>query len=104
MKRPVLAGLIVLNVVLVVALLGRVYHTPAAQAQGVGLSGNYLTAAGEVKGARDGLFLIDLENRYMHLLLFERSSGRIVYVDGRSLVRDLAATSTPEVRQGVRQR
>jgi len=105
-KTTIVTALVLLNVLLAVCLVGKIWRQPAAFAQPVGLSGNFIAVAGEVKGARDGLFLIDLENRYLHMLLYDRSTGTINYVDGRSLARDFGAlpVPSPEAQRGGRRR
>jgi len=94
MRRVLLVSLIVVNLVLVVTLIGTVFHPHDAFGQAIGLSGNFLTVAGGVLGTHaDVVYVIDLANRELFTLQYNRSSEKIEMKGQRDLERDLAVTA-----------
>lgn len=86
-----LSLLVVINLALLGALAFVASSPPrAALAQaGTGLSGNYMAVAAEVRDQFDALYLIDMQHRVLHGLLFDKGTKRLQYADSRDLERDL---------------
>jgi len=106
MRKYLIAGLIVLNVVLAVALTASIVHIPQAQAQPMGLSGNFLMVSGSILGSKaDIVYMIDLENRQLVSMYYDRSQGQVSWVGSRDLVRDLGgALREGSERTGAKRR
>jgi hypothetical protein len=105
MRNLLLTGLIVLNVVLAAAVLVSVFHVPPAQAQPIGMSGNFLMVSGSILGSKaDIVYVIDLENRQLTTLYYDRSKDEVSQVGTRDLVRDLARTGATERAGEARKR
>lgn len=104
MRRIVLIGLIGVNVVLAGAVLGSVFQIPHAMAQAMGLSGNFLMVAGGVLGTNaDVVYVVDLSDRELVALQYNRSSGAVEIKGRRNLDRDLAQpppTAAKKTRSG----
>jgi hypothetical protein len=97
MKNYLITGLIALNVILAVAVAASFLKVSPAQAQPMGLSGNYLMVSGAILGSKsDIVYIIDLENRQLQALYYDRPSDRLTSVGSRDLVRDLALGETTE--------
>lgn len=95
MKRHLITGLIALNVLLAVAVTASFLRVPQAQAQPMGLSGNFLMVSGAILGSKsDIVYVIDLESRQLMAMYYDRASDRISSVGTRDLIRDLG--SEPE--------
>jgi hypothetical protein len=91
MRKYLIAGLIVANVALAVALTASIVHIPQAQAQPMGLSGNFLMVSGSILGSKsDIVYMIDLENRQLISMYYDRSQGQVSWVGTRDLTRDLS--------------
>ncbi|NLE30053.1 MAG: hypothetical protein GX629_10335 [Phycisphaerae bacterium] len=95
MKNYLIIGLIVLNVVLVGTLAVGLLNIPQANAQPIPLSGNFLMVSGAILGSKsDIVYVIDLENRRLLALYYDRASEKTSSVGTRDLIRDLG--SEPE--------
>ena len=105
MRKYLVAGLIVLNVVLAVALGASLIHIPQAQAQPMGLSGNFIMVSGSILGSKsDIVYMVDLENRQMISLYYDRAQGQVSWVGTRDLVRDLSSGASGSERTGTKRR
>jgi hypothetical protein len=87
-KHTWLSLLLCLNLILLTALVLCAYSPPAAYAQGTSLAGDYMVVAGEVQDQHDALYIIDLRNRLLHVLYFERGTKRLRYAATRDLEQD----------------
>jgi hypothetical protein len=93
MRKHLITGLIVLNVILAIAVTLTFFNIPQAKAQPMGLSGNFLMVSGAILGSTaDIVYLIDLENRQLQAIYYDRASDRVTSVGARDLIRDLAGT------------
>lgn len=93
MRKHLITGLIVLNVILAVAVLLTFLNVPQAKAQPMGLSGNFLMVSGAILGSTaDVVYLVDLEHRQLQAIYYDRASDRVSSVGARDLIRDLAGT------------
>lgn len=88
LKGLAVSILICVNLFLLTAIV-LVTHRPAvAQAQGTGLAGNYLVVSAEIRDEFDALYLLDLRDRLLHGLIFEKGTNRLMYADSRDLERE----------------
>lgn len=89
MKKNFLVSLLVcLNMVLLTGMILASYSPPAANAQTVGLAGNYLMVAGEIQDGYDAMYLIDLRNQTLHAFYYDRGPNKLAYGQYRDLRRD----------------
>lgn len=103
MRKYLLAGLILLNLILAVLVGASLFHAPVAKAQPVGLAGNYLMLNGTVLGLpNDVIYVVDLSSRQLNALYYDRNIQDVTLIGQRDLIRDLAAQSgTGMPRPGV---
>jgi hypothetical protein len=87
-KTTCLSLLVCVNLILLTAIVLCSYSPPAAYAQGTSLAGDYLVVAGEIQDQHDALYLIDLRNRLLHVLYFDRGTRRLRYAASRDLELD----------------
>ncbi len=88
-KRSVISALIGVNLFLLSALLMSSFSPPAAMAQRVGASSNFVAVTSQSDTDYDVLFLLDLGERRLHLFKPNRDrSGDIGYVGARDLAQD----------------
>lgn len=87
-KNAVLAVLLCLNVALAVALVVLGLPPKTAVAQGTGLAGNYIAVTGEIQSKFDALYLMDLQNRALHVFYFMKGTQDLQYAGYRDLERD----------------
>ena len=87
-KNTYLSLLVCVNLVLLTATLLCSYAPPAAFAQGTSLAGDYMVVAGEIQDQHDALYIIDLRNRLLHVLYFERGRKQLRYAASRDLELD----------------
>jgi hypothetical protein len=91
MRKHLLTGLIVVNVILAFLVGASLFHAPLAKAQPLGLSGNFLMVNGNVLGLpNDVVYAVDLTNRQLSALYYDRNTPEVTLVGQRDLVRDLA--------------
>jgi len=65
-KGAVITLLLVLNAALAAILVLGAYSPPAAMAQGIGRSGEFILVAAEAEMNNDALYLVDLRTMQMH--------------------------------------
>lgn len=88
-RRALILLLVGLNLVLLVALLYSAFPMPAAFAQRVGTSGNYMLITGQIQSGYDAVYLFDVAERRMHVLTIEKGgSNRLDHRDTRDLQQD----------------
>lgn len=87
-KSTWLTILVCLNLALLVGVLLVGYSPRAAQAQGAGLSGNYMVISGEIQDEFDALYMIDLRERTLHSFYFRKGTRDLQYGGYRVLERD----------------
>jgi len=91
-KRVLIVLLAGLNVMLLVCLLLSAYSPPAAFAQAVARTGEYILVAGEAEFNNDVIYLLDLNRRQLHAFraLIPRGGQqiRMGWVGMRDLARD----------------
>lgn len=92
MNRKTLAGLVALNLALLVALGAMTLTAPSAKAQlGRVRSHDYVMVAADIPGRRqDAVFIADVNNAAMIAVTFQRTAGggRLVPIGIRNLARD----------------
>lgn len=87
-KRPWLAVLVCVNLILLTGVI-LVGHTPrAAMAQATGLAGNYMVVSGEIQDEFDALYLLDLRERALHTFYFRKGTQDLQYAGYRLLEQD----------------
>jgi hypothetical protein len=98
MRKYLLTGLIVVNIILAFMVGASLFHAPQAKAQSMGLAGNFLMVNGTVLGLpNDVVYTVDLSNRLLSALYYDRNIPEVTLVGQRDLVRDLA----PQAGQGI---
>jgi hypothetical protein len=91
MRNYLLTGLIIVNVVLACLIGASLFHVPVAKAQPLGLSGSFLMVNGSTVGLpNDVVYLVDLTNRQLSALYYDRNIQDVALIGQRDLVRDLA--------------
>jgi len=88
MKRYLIAGLIVLNAALLVAL---VFGTGARRAYGQAIGTRYLAMTGHIRSDRDMLYIVDLGKRRLAGWQLDRSTKKLKGLSrsgGRNLLED----------------
>ena len=90
MRKYLVAGLLVLNLVLGVLVIKSIFHIPDAKAQSLSLSGNYIMVSGQSIGIpSDVVYLLDLSSRQLTAMTFDQSTGRVRVVGSRDIIRDI---------------
>lgn len=94
-KRALIVLLIGLNLVLLATLILAAWRPPAANAQPAPLGQNYLMVAGEINDGVDGLYMVDLSQRRLHVFVPNRdiNNRRIFHMGFRDLQRDFRGGS-----------
>ena len=87
-KNTWLVLLACVNLVLLTGIVLCSHTPPAAYAQGTSLAGDYMVVAGEIQDQHDALYIIDVRNRLLHVLYFERGRKQLRYAASRDLERD----------------
>jgi len=90
-RTTLLTFLICVNVALVTALVWCALPPKVAYAQGTGLAGNYLAVTGQIQREFDALYLLDLQQRALHVFYFLKGSNDLQYAGFRDLERDFRA-------------
>jgi hypothetical protein len=91
MKRSLIIGLVVANVVLLAALT-LTTDPPKAYGQAVRGSTDYLVTTGHFEHGYDAIYMIDLGKRKMCYFLFDRTNKRMQAYSMRKLRVDFPAT------------
>lgn len=97
MNKRSLAGLILINAVLLASLVVTAFNPTPAQAQlgGGGGGGQYLMIAGDVTG-RDqqaAVYIIDLQSAKVITIFFNGANNRLEFIAGRDVSQDSERTS-----------
>jgi hypothetical protein len=87
-KTTCVSLLVCLNLVLLTGIVLVSYSPPAALAQGTSLGGDYMIVAGEIQDQYDALYIIDMRNRLLHVIYFERGRKQLKYAASRDLEQD----------------
>lgn len=88
-KRALIVALAGLNLLLLAALVFSTYSPPAAYAQRMGASSNFVAVTAEADTDYDVLYLIDLGERKLHCFAPTRDrTGDVQYKGSRDLHRD----------------
>ena len=87
-KNTWLSLLVCVNLVLLTVLVLSTYSPPAAYAQGTSLANDYMVVAGEIQDQHDALYIIDVRNRLLHVLYYDRGTKRLRYAASRDLEQD----------------
>ncbi len=86
-KRAIIVLLVGLNLLLAATLILSAYRLPAAYAQAAPLGQNYLMVAAEIRAGVDGLYVIDLAQRRIHVFVPNRdlANRRLFHAGWRDL-------------------
>lgn len=89
-KRAIVVLLVGLNLLLASVLVLSSYRLPAAYAQAAPLGQNYLMVAAEIRDGVDGLYVIDLAQRRMHVFIPNRDqvNRRLLHAGWRDLQKE----------------
>ncbi len=87
-KKTCLSLLVCVNLALLTAILLCSYSLPQAYAQGTSLASDYMVVAGEIRDQHDGLYIIDVRNRTLHVLYYDLGTKRLRYAASRDLESD----------------
>jgi hypothetical protein len=89
-KRSLIALLVAVNLLLLAGLVLSTYRLPAAYAQAAPLGQNYVMVAAQIRRGVDGLYILDLANRRMHIFVPNRDqvNRRLLYVGNRDVRRE----------------
>jgi hypothetical protein len=88
-KRTCIVLLVGVNLFLLAALVFSVFPGPAAYAQRVGISGNFMMVTAEIQDGYDALYLFDVADRKMYAFSIEKGgAGRLEVRDFRDLKAD----------------
>ena len=87
MRKGLIAGLVCLNVALLVALLAGV-AVPRADAQVVGAGTDYLLMTGHISSGYDAVWVVELKNGLLLAYKFDKGQKELVPYRGRALRAD----------------
>jgi hypothetical protein len=87
-KTTWLSLLVCVNLVLLTGIVLCSYSPPTAYAQGTSLASDYLVVAGEIQDEHDALYILDLRDRLLHVLYFDRGTKTLRHAATRDLERD----------------
>ena len=87
-KTTCISLLVCLNLVILTGIVLVSYSPPAALAQGTSLASDYMVVAGEIQDQHDALYIVDLRNRLLHVLYFDRGRRQLQYAASRDLEQD----------------
>jgi len=87
-KRTGIAALVCLNLLLLTGIILCSYSPPTAYAQGTSLASDYMVVAAEIQNEHDALYILDVRNRLLHVLYFDRGRKQLRYAASRDLERD----------------
>lgn len=87
-KRAWVVLLVGVNLLLLTSLIVTAWDLPKANAQAAPLASNYMMVAGVIMNQHDGLYIIDLSSRRIHMFEVDRTSKQLVAVDVRDLKQD----------------
>ncbi len=88
-RSPLIRGLLFVNAALAAALVWQNAPIPAARAQQApvfgGASDRYLAVAGEMQNDYDAHYLLDTQERTLHVLIYDRGTRQFFRVASRDL-------------------
>lgn len=89
-KRALIVLLVGLNLTLAAVLILTSWEPPAAFAQAAPLGQNYALVAGEIRDGVDGIYVLDLPVRRLHVFIPNRDQNnrQLFHVGYRDLQRD----------------
>ena len=87
-RSTVIAALVCLNLMLLTGIVLSSYSLPPAYAQTAGLATDYLVVAGEIQDEHDAIYLVDIRNRMLHVLYFDRGQRQLRWGASRDLEQD----------------
>lgn len=89
-RRAVVVLLVGVNVLLVACLAAMTWGPSRAYAQAAPMASNYVMVAAEISDGVDGLYVIDLASREMHVFVPNRNQNdrRLLHAGLRDLQRD----------------
>ncbi len=87
-KSTCLALLVCINLIMLTAIVLFSHSPPTAMAQGTSLAGDYVAVTGEIQDQHDALYLIDVRNRMLHVLYFDRGQKSLRWAASRDLEND----------------
>ena len=94
MKKMLIIALVCVNVGLLLALVFGTANIPQAKAQpGRGGGTDYLMVTGEISSDYEAVYIIDLAQRRLRGVKFDRSRKRLVPMQGRELEGDFSNRS-----------
>ena len=90
MNKRSLAGLILINAVLLASLVVTAFSPAPARAQSGGGGGEYLMIAGDVTGREQqaAVYIIDLQSRKIITFFFNGANNRLEFIAGRDVSQD----------------
>ena len=83
-KRAIIVSLVGLNLLLLGGLILMAYELPRAHAQGVGRGGNYVLVSGEIEESIDALYVLNLDEQSLDLILLNKQGNRPELVGRRA--------------------
>ncbi len=99
-RRAIIVALAGLNLLLAGVLILMAFELPKAQAQGIGRAGNYLMVAGEIQDGLDALYIMNLDQQILDVILLNKQGNRPEIVgrrQGPDVVSDLRQRQVPGV-------
>ena len=88
-KRSIIVALAGVNILLLLSMIFASYSLPAAHAQRVGASSNFIAVTSQADNDYDVLFLLDLGERRLHCFAPNRDrTGDVSLVGSRDLTHD----------------
>jgi len=99
-KRAIIVALVGVNLLLLGGLILMAYDLPAAQAQ-VGRGGNYVAVSGEIEEGIDALYVLDLDDQTLKVVLVNKQGNQPELVGvrpGPDVVSDLRRPPAQEQR------
>lgn len=87
-KTTCLSLLVCVNLLLLTGLVLCSHSPPAAYAQATSLASDYMVVAAEIEDQYDAIYIIDLRNRLLHVLYYDRLTKRLRYAASRDLEQD----------------
>lgn len=87
-KTTCVSLLVCLNLVLLTGIVLCSYSPPTALAQGTSLANDYMVVTGEIQDQHDALYIVDLRNRLLHVIYYDRGRRLLQYAASRDLEQD----------------
>jgi hypothetical protein len=92
MNKRSLAGLILINAVLLASLVVTAFSPEPAQAQFSPTGGQYIMIAGDVTGrdAQAGVYIVDMQSGKVAAIMFNGSNKKLEIIGGRDVSEDVS--------------